>query len=104
MKSIVIDADAATGVARFDFEHLTPNQKFDLSYGGPGICLSVTAGREDADHRTRRRLGRFTRTRFREQRHYRRGDQSDHCGHDHEEDVPAIQQPAVFPSRSQYPD
>jgi hypothetical protein len=37
MKSIVIDADAATGVARFDFEHLTPNQKFDLSYGGPGI-------------------------------------------------------------------
>ena len=37
MKSIVIDADAATGVAHFDFAHLTPEQKFDLTYGGPGF-------------------------------------------------------------------
>jgi hypothetical protein len=38
MKSIVIDADAATGVANFDFAHLSPEQKYDLSYGGPGFA------------------------------------------------------------------
>lgn len=37
MKSIVIDADAATGVADFDFKHLTPQQRFDLRYSGPGF-------------------------------------------------------------------
>jgi len=37
MKSIVIDADAATGVARFDFEHLTPQQRFELAFQGPGL-------------------------------------------------------------------
>ncbi len=37
LKSIVIDADAATGVPRFDFEHLSPQQRFDLSYEGPGV-------------------------------------------------------------------
>ncbi len=37
MKSIVIDADAATGVARFDFAHLSEKDKFDLTYGGPGF-------------------------------------------------------------------
>ena len=36
MKSIVIDADAATGIARFDFEHLSSQQKDDLAYHGPG--------------------------------------------------------------------
>jgi spermidine synthase len=44
MKSIVIDADAATGVARFDFAHLTPAQKFDLSYGGPGFVYLLRPG------------------------------------------------------------
>jgi hypothetical protein len=44
MKSIVIDADAATGVARFDFAHLTPEQKFDLSYGGPGFAYLLRPG------------------------------------------------------------
>ncbi len=38
MKSIVIDADAATGVARFDFDHLTPQQRFDLAFEGPGFA------------------------------------------------------------------
>ncbi|HSU59051.1 MAG TPA: hypothetical protein VLI55_07040 [Bryobacteraceae bacterium] len=38
MKSIVIDADAATGVARFDFDHLTPRQRFNLAYEGPGFA------------------------------------------------------------------
>ncbi len=44
MKSIVIDADAATGVARFDFEHLTPEQKTDLAYHGPGIPYLLRPG------------------------------------------------------------
>jgi hypothetical protein len=44
MKSIVIDADAATGVARFDFAHLTPEQKFDLNYGGPGFAYLLRPG------------------------------------------------------------
>ncbi|MFL6449278.1 MAG: hypothetical protein ACJ746_16590 [Bryobacteraceae bacterium] len=37
MKSIVIDADAATGVARFDFEHLSAKDRNDLAYHGPGV-------------------------------------------------------------------
>ena len=37
MKSIVIDADAATGVARFDFAKLSPAERFDLAYHGPGF-------------------------------------------------------------------
>lgn len=37
MKSIVIDADAATGVARFDFDRLSADQRFDLAYHGPGF-------------------------------------------------------------------
>lgn len=37
MKSIVIDADAATGVANFDFEHLSDKEKNDLAYHGPGV-------------------------------------------------------------------
>ncbi|MFL6417188.1 MAG: hypothetical protein ACJ74Y_16120 [Bryobacteraceae bacterium] len=37
MKSIVIDADAATGVARFDFEHLSNKDRDDLAYHGPGV-------------------------------------------------------------------
>jgi hypothetical protein len=44
LKSIVIDADAATGVARFDFAHLTPQQKFDLAYHGPGFPYLLRPG------------------------------------------------------------
>lgn len=44
MKSIVIDADAATGVARFDFAHLTPQQKFNLAYAGPGFAYLLRPG------------------------------------------------------------
>ncbi|MBV8551511.1 MAG: hypothetical protein JOY54_09440 [Acidobacteriaceae bacterium] len=44
MKSIVIDADAATGVARFDFEHLTPQERFDLAYHGPGFPYLLRPG------------------------------------------------------------
>ncbi len=44
MKSIVIDADAATGVARFDFEHLPAQQRFDLAYHGPGVPYLLRPG------------------------------------------------------------
>jgi hypothetical protein len=44
MKSIVIDADAATGVARFDFAHLTENQRFELTYDGPGLPYILRPG------------------------------------------------------------
>ena len=36
LKSIVIDADAATGIPHFDFAHLSPEEKFGLEYQGPG--------------------------------------------------------------------
>src|SRR5581483_10482938 len=37
LKSNVIDADAATGVANFHFDRLSPQQRFDLAYEGPGL-------------------------------------------------------------------
>ena len=36
-ESILIDADAATSIARFDFDHLSADERHDLSYEGPGI-------------------------------------------------------------------
>ncbi len=44
MKSIIIDADAATGVAHFDFEHLTQQQRFELKYAGPGFAYVLRPG------------------------------------------------------------
>ncbi len=44
MKSIVIDADAATGVADFDFNHLSPQQRFNLAYAGPGFPYLLRPG------------------------------------------------------------
>ncbi len=44
LESIVIDADAATGVARFDFTHLSPQQKYDLAYQGPGFPYLLRPG------------------------------------------------------------
>jgi hypothetical protein len=44
MKSIVIDADAATGVAHFDFEHLTADQLADLRFHGPGFPYLLRPG------------------------------------------------------------
>jgi hypothetical protein len=37
MKSIVIDADAATGIARFNFDALSERERDDLAYHGPGF-------------------------------------------------------------------
>src|SRR5205823_5485504 len=43
-KSIVIDADASTFVARFDFDHLTAQQRFELAYQGPGLPYLLRPG------------------------------------------------------------
>ena len=44
LKSIVIDADAATGIPKFDFDKLTEQQRFTLSYDGPGIPNMLRPG------------------------------------------------------------
>ncbi|MBV9267221.1 MAG: hypothetical protein JO061_13710 [Acidobacteriaceae bacterium] len=44
MKSIVIDADAATGVANFDFDHLSAKDRHDLAYAGPGFAYLLRPG------------------------------------------------------------
>lgn len=44
LKSIVIDADAATGIPRFDFAHLSQQQRFDLAYHGPGFPYLLRPG------------------------------------------------------------
>ncbi len=44
MQSIVIDADASTAIAQFDFAHLTPKQERDLRFQGPGIPYTVRPG------------------------------------------------------------
>ena len=44
MKSIVIDADAATGVAAFDFEHLSEREKEQLAFEGPGLPYVLRPG------------------------------------------------------------
>ncbi|MGA8026214.1 MAG: hypothetical protein WB992_03655, partial [Bryobacteraceae bacterium] len=44
VKSILIDADASTGVPRFDFKHLSPKQQFDLAYHGPGFPYLLRPG------------------------------------------------------------
>ncbi|MBV8570663.1 MAG: hypothetical protein JO319_08620 [Acidobacteriaceae bacterium] len=43
-KSVVIDADAATGVAPFNFDRLTAKERFDLAYHGPGIPYLLRPG------------------------------------------------------------
>jgi len=43
-ESILIDADAATSIARFDFDHLSANARQDLFYQGPGIPYDLRPG------------------------------------------------------------
>ena len=56
--SIVIDADAATSIAKFDLANLTPDNRRDLTLQGPALPYAVRPGRQNPHHRTRRRLGR----------------------------------------------
>lgn len=42
--SIIIDADAATGVANFDFDHLNAGERHDLLYQGPGFPYAIRPG------------------------------------------------------------
>lgn len=44
MESIVIDADASTGIAKFDFAHLTPKDIQELRYQGPGFAYILRPG------------------------------------------------------------
>ncbi|MFN3322955.1 MAG: hypothetical protein ACK5AZ_05630 [Bryobacteraceae bacterium] len=44
MKSIVIDADAATGIANFDFDRLSDRERHDLQYQGPGFPYVLRPG------------------------------------------------------------
>ena len=44
MMLIVIDADASTGVAKFDFNNLNEREKKDLAYQGPGFPYQVRPG------------------------------------------------------------
>ena len=41
---IVIDADASTGIANFDFEHLTPHERHDLLEQAPALPYAVRPG------------------------------------------------------------
>lgn len=41
---IIIDADAATGIARFDFDHLDEKTRFDLTHEGPGFVYTMRPG------------------------------------------------------------
>jgi hypothetical protein len=42
--SIVIDADAATGIASFDWDHLTDADRYKLTHEGPGVPYLVRPG------------------------------------------------------------
>lgn len=44
MTSIIIDADAATGIANFDFDHLSDGDRETLSKQGPGLVHSIRPG------------------------------------------------------------
>ncbi|HLW77864.1 MAG TPA: hypothetical protein VKS01_12785, partial [Bryobacteraceae bacterium] len=41
---IVIDGDASTGIAPYDWDHLTPEEHFQLSFNGPGAPYVVRPG------------------------------------------------------------
>jgi hypothetical protein len=42
--SIFIDADASTGIASFDFDHLTPRERHDLLDQGPALPYALRPG------------------------------------------------------------
>ncbi|MEO8126453.1 MAG: hypothetical protein ABJF23_21555 [Bryobacteraceae bacterium] len=44
MMSIFIDADASTGIANFDYAHLSENERKDLFFQGPGFPYQVRPG------------------------------------------------------------
>jgi len=41
---IFIDADASTGIANFDFQHLSEHERRDLQYQGPGLPYMILPG------------------------------------------------------------
>ena len=75
---ICIDADASTGIANFDFDHLTPHQRHDLLEQGPALPYAVRPGAKTLIIGPGRRLGRGARPGLRQPRHHRRRDQPHH--------------------------
>jgi hypothetical protein len=43
-KEIIIDADASTGIANFDFENLPEKDRHDLLFQGPGLPYNIRPG------------------------------------------------------------
>ena len=58
---IYIDADASTGIANFDFNHLSAGDLGYLLHRGSGHPLQSAARRENAGDRAGGRLGYFAR-------------------------------------------
>lgn len=42
--ALIIDADASTGIANFDFDHLAPDEVYNLLHQGPGIPYLIRPG------------------------------------------------------------
>ena len=80
---IFIDADASTGIASFDFDHLTARRAPRPAGAGSGAALRRAARRQDADHRAGRRMGCGARAGLRQPRYHRRRDQPHHRHHHH---------------------
>ena len=81
--SIVIDADAATALAGKDWDHLSDNERRDLSAWRPRVSVLSPSGRENVSHRRRRRLRCRASAGIRQPRHHGCGDQSHHRNQDH---------------------
>jgi len=71
-ESILIDADASTGIAKLRLRPSLGGRTARPCIPGSRISLSDPARRQDPGYRARRRLGRGPRSRLGEQRHYRR--------------------------------
>ena len=97
--NIVIDADAATDdrALRFRSPHGRESPRPDVPGAGAALCRS--AGGEDVDHRTGRRVGCGARHRRRQQRCHGGGDQPDHRAHRDAAALREIQQRSVLAAR-----
>ena len=97
--SIVIDADAATGIASFDWDRFTAAPALSAYARGSRHAVPGPARRENAGDRRRRRLRRRARARLRQPRHHRGRDQSDHRQHHHARQVRQGKSRTVFARR-----
>lgn len=101
-RNIVIDGDAETGVANFDFSALSHREREYLAYHGPGFPYILRPGGKNPRNRPRRRMGCCASACRRKHRCDRRGDQPDHRRCHHAEKIPAIQPVLVPPAGRPY--